>query len=178
MNAEYIKEILESKYDSDSLRKYLSFDIAIRNLYQSLHWGTNGENFYEDHLLFERLYNEIAEEVDGLAEKFIGIDSHEIACPIKISKDICDIYENLISDFKITGDPNLFIEHAMFVEKSFLKISESFYDALEEDGLLTMGLDDLLTAIYSKHEDNIYLLKQRYVSKDTVGDKEEESSEE
>lgn len=32
------------------------------------HWNVRGNNFYEAHLLFERIYNELAEFQDGLSE--------------------------------------------------------------------------------------------------------------
>ena len=69
-----------------------------------------------------------------------------------------------MSDFSIKSDGSNYYEFAMFMEHSFLKISESLYDSLEESGDLTMGLDDLMTAVYSSHEDNLYFLKQKYLS--------------
>lgn len=32
------------------------------------HWNVRGNNFYESHLLFERIYNELSELQDGLSE--------------------------------------------------------------------------------------------------------------
>jgi len=32
------------------------------------HWNVRGSNFYESHLLFERVYNDLSELMDGLVE--------------------------------------------------------------------------------------------------------------
>ena len=44
----------------------------------------------------------------------------------------------------------------------FLEINNSFFKDLEESGTITMGLDDLIMANHSKHENNLYLLKSRF----------------
>lgn len=164
MDPNVINEILSSKYNTEDLIKYLAFAICLRDMYQHFHWGTFGENFYEDHIMYERIYNSLSEEVDGIAEKFIGLDSNDVVDPLEISKCKNDIFNNLMSDFKIKSDASNYYEFAMFMEHSFLKISEKLYDSLEASEGLTMGLDDLMTAVYSTHEDNIYFLKQKYLS--------------
>lgn len=161
MNNEIIKELLESKYDEESLLKFLSLVLAVRDFYQSLHWGTHGGSFYEDHLLFGEIYSKSSDESDELAEKFVGLSSESVVCPIKIAIQKANIYENLISDFEIGGSETSFYEHALFVENSFLNISSKLYDNLESSGLLTLGIDDLLSKIYSSHEENIYFMKQK-----------------
>jgi len=156
-------ELLNENYDREDFIKFLSFILAIRDAYQSFHWGTSGRDFYEDHLLFERLYNEVSEEADSVAEKFVGLISPDIVDPTVLSRSRCDIYDNLMQDFDMKEGGNSFVIRAIFLEQSFLKISESFYDKLDESKQLTLGMDDMLASIYSKHEDNIYFLKQKVI---------------
>ena len=40
----------------------------IENLANVLHWNSRGENYYSDHLLYQRIYEDIADQVDGLIE--------------------------------------------------------------------------------------------------------------
>jgi len=164
MDLSVVNEIFSSKYNTDDFVKYLAFAICLRDMYQHFHWGTFGENFYEDHLMYEKLYNSLSEEVDGIAEKLIGLDSNGVVDLIKVSECKNDIFKNLMSDFNVKSDSSTYYEFAMFMEHSFLKISEKLYESLESSGNLTMGLDDLMTAVYSTHEDNIYFLKQKYLS--------------
>lgn len=46
--------------------KYLNDAIIVSRM---SHWNVRGSNYYECHLLFERVYNEISELMDGHIEK-------------------------------------------------------------------------------------------------------------
>jgi len=169
-----LKEMSSKEYDEDILLKYLSFGLALRDMYQSFHWGASSDNFYEDHLLFERLYNKVSYESDNIAEKFVGISSSNVVCPIKISAQRCEIFNNILEGFVISEGGKSMSYRGIYAEQAFLKISADFYDNLDNSNLLTLGIDDLLTSIYSNHEGNIYLLKQRVVSQDAGNAKSEE----
>lgn len=176
------QEIISKSFDEQMFMKYLAFVLAIRDMYQSFHWGTSGRDFYEDHLLFERLYNASAEESDSVAEKFVGLCSPNVVCPVKLSSQRCEVYKNILEDLEISEGGNSLILRAMYAESCFLKVSEALYDNLEKSEKLTLGLDDMLTAVYSDHEDNIYLLKQKVISenineKDNHEEMPEEDSE-
>ena len=41
--------------------------------YQTAHWQSKNPIFYADHLLFERLYDAVNGEIDGVAERAIGV---------------------------------------------------------------------------------------------------------
>jgi DNA-binding ferritin-like protein len=40
---------------------------------QNYHWNTVGRVFYQDHLLFERIYTEVEEIIDPFAEIFASV---------------------------------------------------------------------------------------------------------
>ena len=40
----------------------------IKDLANVLHWNSRGENYYSDHLLYQRIYEGISDQVDGLIE--------------------------------------------------------------------------------------------------------------
>ena len=42
---------------------------ALALLHQTHHWLSDGPEYYADHLLFERLYNETVEEIDAIGER-------------------------------------------------------------------------------------------------------------
>jgi len=46
---------------------------AMRVSYQHSHWTSKGPMFFSRHQLFAKLYNSVAEELDLLAEKMVGI---------------------------------------------------------------------------------------------------------
>ena len=127
--------------------------------YQNLHWESKGANFYGDHLMFQRLYESVAKETDQLAEKILGLTGQ--------SKWISDLhtfqhgYDTLQIWYQITkGDDG--VSRAFFSEMYFLEQLDYTKAVCEDTGNLTYGLDDLLSSLASQHEENTYLLRQRW----------------
>jgi DNA-binding ferritin-like protein len=56
---------------------YIACLKAMTLIHQHNHWTTKGEDFYGDHLLFERIYKSAQENLDLAAEKFIGVLGEE-----------------------------------------------------------------------------------------------------
>lgn len=123
-------------------------------IHQHSHWTTKGEAFYGDHLLFERLYTSALENLDLAAEKFIGLFGD--SC---IDYDVqADLLHKVLLKYKnLEGSQ---VQMSLEVEKDFLKFSKEAYNTLEDEGTLTLGLDDMLMAIASQREESCYLLQQ------------------
>jgi DNA-binding ferritin-like protein len=118
------------------------------------HWTTKGLTFYGDHLLFERIYKSALEDLDLAAEKFIGLlglDCMNYALQTELLNKVLSKYTSF------TQNP---VALSLAVEKDFLKFSEEAYECFEEEGHLTLGLDDLILSIASKREESVYLLQQ------------------
>ncbi len=122
-------------------------------MYQTSHWQAKGSSFYGDHLLFQRLYESMSEQVDTLAEKLVGIFGPEHVMMLESFKRTAFWVEawSQIEDLH---------ERGLQSEKDFQRVVRETYDAMEEEGSLTLGLDDFLAASASDHEANVYLLKQ------------------
>ena len=141
-----------------SVALYLGFFFFLYLMYQQFHWQVSGENFYSNHLLFERLYNEIAKNSDEIAEKIVGL----------FGKDAINISEQL-SAFKAINDKSIdldestfrdYVEKALVVESDFQKYLTNLKNELENDKKLTLGFDDMLMGHVSDSENRCYLLKQ------------------
>jgi hypothetical protein len=52
-------------------------------------------------------------------------------------------------------------KRSMIAEMTFLKVIDHVMSSLDECGLLSNGIDNLLQGIADKHEGHVYLLKQR-----------------
>lgn len=137
---------------SEILGTFVGFIRGLYLLHQNHHWVTSGSNFYSLHLLFERLYQEVAEDVDKIAERTVGKCGVSALNLTTQSKVIAQ----MINEF--AGD-NL-VEVSLAAEVEFQKICQNVYDEIKEVGELTLGLDDLLMNISSNGESRIYLLKQ------------------
>lgn len=127
---------------------------AMSLIHQHNHWTTHGIAFYGDHLLFERLYKSALENLDLAAEKFIGLFSDSY-----LDYDLqADLLHQVLLKYKdLEGSP---LNLSLAIEKDFLKLSKDAYNCFEEEGHLTLGLDDMIMSIASDRETSVYLLKQ------------------
>jgi len=129
-------------------------------LHQNHHWTAMGDPYYGDHLLFERLYKDVVEEIDVVAEKAIGLGSvHNV--------DFYLQYHQLLK--LITGhgsgstipQASELARKSLVAEMNFLMVMKHLCDCLKGCGMMTHGLDNMLAGIEDKHEGHVYLLKQR-----------------
>lgn len=121
--------------------------------YQTSHWQVVGGSFYGNHLLFERLYQSVQEQVDQLAEKtagylgaeVLGLDhqmEHMMAYTQKWSLVSCNHRRGLQS------------------EADLQRAIRSAYEGIKQVKAMTLGLDDWLMATANAHDENEYLLQQ------------------
>jgi DNA-binding ferritin-like protein len=130
---------------------YMSFIRAIGILHQNGHWTTRGENFYGNHLMLERVYKSILDDMDLMAEKFIGLfgkDCLDLHAQSQIIPKLLDKYVGM-------NDP---LEASLAGEKDFIEFSEHFYETLKAEDKMSLGLDDAIMAVASKREEAVYLL--------------------
>jgi DNA-binding ferritin-like protein len=133
---------------------YIATLKAIAIIHQHNHWTTNGEMFYAEHLLFERIYNSALEDLDLAAEKYVGLFGDEV---LNYSLQI-ELLSKVLSNYnKLEGSP---VEMSLAVEKDFVKFSNDAYKCFEEQGELSLGLDDMIMSIASNREEAVYLLQQ------------------
>lgn len=147
-----LPEKLNPRTGKELLKEVLAALRAQQWLYQTLHWQAKGENFYELHLLFERLYDSLDDQVDTLAEKIVGYYGSENV----------DRADAIARAQKWIGtwskeDP---VEAAIEAEKQFQGLLRRAYDTMSKKNELSLGLDDFLMATASEHETALYLLGQ------------------
>lgn len=143
---------------------YIALVRSIYLVHQNHHWITKGNDFYGNHLLFERIYKTAADDADLAAEKFIGLFGDEVLDLHMQAQMIGKIMESFSS-----GDP---VASSLKIEKKFLDFTEKFYRIVKEEGKMSLGLDDMIMAIASNREAAVYLLKQASGGQDVMGAKD------
>ena len=123
-------------------------------IHQNNHWTTKGISFYGDHLLFERLYKSVLENLDLAAEKFLGILGDE-CLSYEFQNDL--LGKVLTKYNNLEGSP---VEMSLAAEKDFIKLSSDAYNCFEDEDKMTLGLDDMIMSISNKREEAVYLLQQ------------------
>jgi len=133
---------------------------VLRALYwvlQNSHWQVSGDGFYGDHLLFQRLYEETADNLDGLAEKAVGYLGMEEVQP----DDLMARASRYVNKWVSEGCP---VKRGLLAETTFLYLARGYYDKIKNMGAMTLGLDDEIMSLCNKHESHVYLLQQRLAS--------------
>lgn len=134
----------------------------MRVLHQAHHWVSMGDSFYGDHLLFSRLYDKITEEIDMVAEKAVGVStmySVNHSCIIQQMGVLDDKFGG--SEEALIPNSNSLVKKSLCVEKAFLELMKVCIEMLDQKGELSVGIDNMLAALYDTHEGHVYLLKQR-----------------
>lgn len=129
-------------------------------VHQTHHWIAQGDPFYSDHQLFERLYNDVVKEIDDVAEKSIGLGSeHNVNLMLQVSQlnQLCKAYG---SPQTVPQSSDL-ARTSLVAECNFLKILEAACESMRSQGTDTPGIENLLQGIADLHENHVYLLKRR-----------------
>jgi starvation-inducible DNA-binding protein len=150
-----IKRLTEATTPEESKGELLKDIIAVlraqRWLYETLHWQVQGSDFYQLHLLFERLYNSVLGEIDGLAEKMVcyyGREAVDAESSLQASQQWLK---------KWKGEP---VARAITSEKQLQILLQQTYKTMKEKKQLSLGLDDFIMGLANNHESNLYLLEQ------------------
>lgn len=147
----------ETATKSGVLREHLSNVLAALRAqyisYQTSHWIAKGEAFYSEHLLFQRLYESVEDQIDTLAEKLVCFEDEEAIDMVEQTQKI-----HLLS--KKWSEIDCPLERGLESEAFMQKIIEEAYEEITKSNEMTLGLDDFLMATANSHEENMYLLKR------------------
>ncbi len=133
---------------------------ALSLVHQGHHWHTSGLTYYADHLLFDRLYNDLPPEIDAVAERAVG------------SSQVVNLFDPVVQAEMVGGtvkqmapggfkNPDGFVAAGLGAEQYLLDLIEMARQRLADKGQLSYGTDNLLAGIADKHEEHVYLLRQR-----------------
>lgn len=137
------------------LSSLLAYTRALYAAYQTAHWQAKGGDGYENHLLFARLYDEMEDEIDTLAEKTVGLCGNDYVNAVPQAR--------MFAKYMSVLNPSSghCCKRMLRAEQILQKLLKKTYDLLEREDCLTLGLDDFIMAMASSHETAIYLLQQR-----------------
>lgn len=163
-NTEPADELSTKEISADCknfLAGYVSYLRAIHLWFHAAHHLAKGTGFSGDHAdLYDRIYTEVQDEIDGAIEKAVGVTNDEnLACPLMIASNAVKIMEE--AGCMVNASADEIAESGLRLEKAYLDFLESMFAALEEMGALTLGLNDQLAASANTHETYVYLLQQR-----------------
>jgi starvation-inducible DNA-binding protein len=120
-----VKAKILSENLNDLLANYSLFYQNVRGF----HWNIQGQKFFELHLKFEELYNNLVLKIDEIAERILTLEDkpeHRFSAYLKISeikekkevKDGISAIHEILASFKII----------IFKQRAILKLAEEIND--------------------------------------------------
>lgn len=129
--------------------------------FHSAHHLTKGTGFSGDHVnLYGMIYTELQEEFDAVAERVLGLtNQEELLCPKHIISMALELLKKYPSPVNMSDIDIALTAHKLILD--YCLWENNFHMHLDQSNMLTIGLDDLLSANASNHERYAYLLQQR-----------------
>lgn len=171
---ESLQEMLnEQARPIDEAAKELMFEApawlrAIHLWFHAAHHVTRGAGFAGDHgELYDRIYTEVQDEIDGAIEKVVGVTGDQsMACPKCLTGHAAKIIDRYHSPAELKSR-DIAKEGLKMIEDYLIFINNAFKN-LESKGMLTLGMNDQWAASANTHETYAYLLTQRARESDDV----------
>jgi DNA-binding ferritin-like protein len=141
----------------DAWCRLLGAAYGLYTLSYVFHWKTKGEQYYGDHLLYERLYQATFEDIDPIAEKAIGTTGESkfvtVSSILSRAAFYCGGYD--------TDNADLMPPSLLSAEQYFISITSNVLNELKAEGKSSTGVEAFLSELVNKHEGHVYLLRQR-----------------
>ena len=160
---EFIHQIVQGyqSYPVAELGSMLAFLKALAHVHQAHHWMTRGPQFYADHLMFDRLYGDLVGEIDSIAERAVGSGNIQLVNPVVNALHMAAVVAELYQGSESGTTPDGYVAISLKAEVKFLAFTQIIAGIMKGKGQLSRGTDNLLQGIEDKHEEHVYLLKQR-----------------
>lgn len=123
-------------------------------LFHAYHWRSKGQDYYGDHLLYQRLYQDRAEEIDRIGEVLVALGGSESILP-----NITVVgMQDLISRVEATKGKDA-VKGLALVNETLRRINAA--NALIGSDAYALSVNNVLAGFADKHLEALYLLKQR-----------------
>lgn len=126
---------------------------ALHLLHWTAHWQVKD---YQDHILMQRLYEAIPEEIDALAEKIVAL-----AGPTAVDLGAqMELIHEFMQSVEESGNADVMCR-ALTAEELLQNILANGLAELRAGGKISLGVDDFIMTTADAHDTAVYLLRQR-----------------
>jgi len=141
---------------SRMLRTAFSSEYSFLVKAQDAHWNVQGDEFYQDHLLFERIYQEVEESIDPFAEQLRQ-------CQIFVPSGLTKMRElSILDDFpadNLTSDE--YKQLLLTDSNAMADLFSSAFDVAEQRK--EHGLSNFLADRQAAHRKHLWMLRASLV---------------
>jgi DNA-binding ferritin-like protein len=123
-------------------------------LFHAFHWRSKGQDYYGDHLLYQRLYTDRAEEIDRIGEVLMAVAGPNSVSPVITITGMQDLTG------RIEALQGTEAQRGVALVSETLRRLTAANAALGQDNW-TLAVNNVLAGFADKHLEALYLLKQR-----------------
>ena len=142
---------------ADSLQKLLADEQVLYAKTRNYHWNVEGPNFMEMHLFYERLYTELAEVIDQIAERIRKI-GHYAQGRLQDFLEQTNLLEGEYTNDQAEQVSNLLADHETIIK--YLRKDIEDFEQKHKDA----GSADFVTGLLQSHEEWAWFLRS-YITK-------------
>ena len=123
-------------------------------LFHVYHWRSRGQDYYGDHLLYQRLYTDRAVEIDRIGEVILAVGAPSAVNPLTTITGMHDLAARVEAAGGSDAQKGMSL-----VEETLRRINDA-NDLLGKDAY-SLSVNNVLAGFADKHLEALYLLKQR-----------------
>jgi len=142
----------------------LAFLRTLSVVHHTHHWQTRGPQFYADHQMFDQLYKNAQDAIDGIAEKTVGAGERLLVRPLMQVDQLERLMKVVYAFAAMDPTADEYVQLSLNAELAFLAFTDLVVESMRARGTLSRGIDNLLAGIQDRHEGHVYLLRQRLAS--------------
>lgn len=125
------------------------------------HWQSRGAAFYSDHEMYGVIYDKINAQVDGLAERAVGLSSEVSVQPVYQAEAAQLLISKMYNGSRDIFSPEQMATASLTAARTVLDAIALCIKGMTTRGSLTIGLENLLQTYADEQEQFIYFLRQR-----------------
>jgi hypothetical protein len=133
---------------------------AVLMLHQTNHWIAKGSSSFADHGLYDKLYAQLAEDVDHLGERIVGLGSDAGVDVHDRAAGIVSILQEMYAPHGV-AQADALAERSLAAEFFLNRICVLVIKSMTDIGSMTSGLENLLQNFSDNREQAIYHLRRR-----------------
>lgn len=155
-------EFMESQFSE--LATILVFAKCVAHIHQTHHWQARGQDFFGDHLMFERVYTSVSEHVDAIAEKTVGAGGAALVEMTRITRMVATVTEWMkaiyCSETSVIPSDTDLVRLSLAAEECLVGATNYAIMKMESAGTLSKGIDNMLSQLVDDREGASYLLRR------------------
>lgn len=133
------------------LKVAMADTVAFRMKTQQYHWNVEGPDFYEYHLLFQKIYEEVDGSIDTFGEQIRSLDSY---APLSVRRiaELSNVEETEVAPPALSMVRNLYNDNnkILFALLETYKLAEKYTE---------LGLSNFIQDRITAHKTHLYLLR-------------------